>query len=108
MKITIDTKEDSPVEIGKVIQLLSNLLNTHSTHNNIFESPVSVLNNPQHEKDSWCNVPLKSEPEKQTPAPTGFMNMFVDVPIVKEQIKKESNGWDDKDNPPSSNDLMTY
>jgi len=40
MKITIDTKEDSPTDIRKVIALLSKLLeDSPEKHSSIFDSP---------------------------------------------------------------------
>ncbi len=92
MKITIDTKEDSPAEIRKAINLLTSLANAHPTQKNIFEPTPSL------------EVAQPSQPEtSQEPAKTGgFMNMFSDVPTVKQE--KEDSGWDDKDKA----ELLTY
>ena len=69
MKITIDTKEDSPEEIRKLISLLSSLAGGHSNVKNIFEEPAS-------------------EPV----AAPGLFNIFDDTPKVepKEEDKEES------------------
>lgn len=44
MKITIDTKDDSPADIRKVISLLSKLIEGNESHSNIFEDPSPDLN----------------------------------------------------------------
>ena len=50
MKITIDTKEDSPADIRKVIALLSKMIEDSPTHNsNIFEDPSPTLGSSSEE-----------------------------------------------------------
>ena len=124
MKITIDTKEDSPEEIRRVIQLLTNLSNSHPTQSrNIFEqnTPVDTWNTPSQpnpvSQSQPTSMPQSEQPVPQTlqqavqqPAPTGgFMNMFGDVEPVKEnpesEPSKESSGWDDNEEPEG---LLTY
>jgi len=43
MKITIDTKEDSPEEIKKVVAMLSHLIENKPAYTNIFEDSSSTL-----------------------------------------------------------------
>jgi len=68
MKITIDTKEDSPTDIRKVIALLSKMIEDSSERrSNIFEDSGSSLGNSD------------SSDEEKTSEPAGvnaFANMF--------------------------------
>ncbi|MBR9691364.1 hypothetical protein GOV06_01125 [Candidatus Woesearchaeota archaeon] len=48
MKITIDTKEDSPTDIRKVIALLSKMVeDSPETHSNIFGESDSGISSPE-------------------------------------------------------------
>jgi len=86
VKITIDTKEDSPDEIRKIIHLLSNLANLNSTQKDLFGAGGHSSN-------------LQDSQSAQV----GFMKMFEDMPVSKED-KKDEDPWSDKNNP----GLITY
>ena len=75
MKITIDTKEDSPTDIRKIIALLSKLIEDSSEHHsNIFED---------------SSPGLGAEPSNS--GGNAFANMFGDnaAPLAEEKKEEE-------------------
>jgi hypothetical protein len=72
MKITIDTKEDSPTEIKRVITMLQHLVGEGARTNaprNIFEDDTPIL--------------AGSEPTEESSEPTNaFANMFGSAPTT--------------------------
>lgn len=82
MKIEIDTKQDSPEEIKKVIKMLQHLVGEHAYTNqpNIFEDPTSFGTN----SSGTQNEPSSSEPA------SAFANMFGNIE-TKEPAKETTN-----------------
>jgi len=68
MKITIDTKEDSPSDIRKIIALLSKMTEGDSGHSrNIFEDDTPILGSSEPSEPSSSSEPSGTN---------AFANMF--------------------------------
>lgn len=98
MKITIDTREDSPEEIRKAIRMLSSLVHerdVHSNSGNIFDKPGPMPEQPSRnifESPEPTVTPATSSSE---PSGNVFGNLFGDTsqqetpeikPIEKDEI----------------------
>ncbi len=83
MKISIDTKEDSPEEIKKAIRMLSSLVHEHEVYTNegsrnIFEQPGSM----QEPTNTFGSNEPTVTPASSGSEPSGnvFGNLFGDTP----------------------------
>ena len=98
MKITIDTKEDSPADIRKVIALLSKMIEGgEEHHSNIFED-----SSPSVREESGGSAGMNA-----------FANMFGggsssaekdDTPVLGESLVKKESEENDEDVP----EIMEY
>ena len=88
MRITIDTKEDTPEDIQRILHILTGILNRKETiTNEPVSEPVdttnlmSIFSNPAPQKDSLDTLDGRSE----KPAD---ISMFMELTKKKAEIKK--------------------
>ena len=90
MKITIDTKEDTPTDIRKVIALLSKMIDGSEHHSNIFE-------------DSSPGLGSSETSSSESAGGNAFVNMFGDNAVLTEE--KTEDKEEEKEEIP---ELMEY
>ncbi len=109
MKITIDTKEDSPADIRKVIALLSTLAEKREHHSNIFEDSSPGL--PM--ASSYPETPSSTESNPPSPSSGGgIFNMFGDSSSTSSSSTEKSDyptlNAEDEEIPEKVSRIKTY
>ena len=94
MKITIDTKEDSPEEIKKVVAMLSHLIENQSSQpRNIFE-------------DTSPSLP-STEPQQEA-QPANLFNMFGDTSSSSTETSESTESEPDEREETENINVKTY